>query len=65
MNPTITAGIRAGMRNLDALGDVGQAHADYWCQELHHISGYPIEARWNSKTLAQIERDVEILSRES
>ena len=53
------------MRNLDALGDVGQAHADYWCQELHHVSGYPIEARWNSKTLAQIERDVEILSRES
>lgn len=54
--PQIAAGIRTGIRSLDALG--ADHLAGYWVQELHQVSGYPIAHRWNSGTLAQIERDV-------
>jgi hypothetical protein len=55
-SPQLAAAIRAGIRQLDALG--ADQHADYWCQELHRVDGYPIEHRWTDGTLALIERDV-------
>lgn len=54
--PQIAAAIRAGIRQLDALGATG--HGDYWCCELHDVDGSPIPHRWNSGALALIERDV-------
>lgn len=48
--------IREGIRKLDAIGATN--YSDYWCDELHQVNGHPIKARWNGKTLAQIERDI-------
>jgi len=54
--PQVASAIRQGIRQLDAIG--ANQLADYWVQELHQVSGYPIPKRWNSGNLALIERDV-------
>jgi hypothetical protein len=55
-SPQLAAAIRAGIRQLDALG--ADQVADYWICELHQIDGHPIECRWTDGALALIERDV-------
>jgi hypothetical protein len=63
VDPQIAAAIRAGIDKLDKLG--ADNFADYWCDELHQVNGYPIKRRWNSLTLAQIEKDVLQISGET
>lgn len=58
--PQLAAAIRAGIRQLDAMGAVG--HADYWSCELHDVDGGPIVHRWNSGNLALIEHDVRLIA---
>jgi hypothetical protein len=52
----INAGIKSAFDTLIKLGD--EMNLGFWDDELHQVNGYPIENRWNSLTLAQMEADI-------